>query len=229
LPSFPTRRSSDLAEKQSQPEQAGLRQEDVGEQECRARPKFRITQKTKTPRHGGESDRDRGARVPIVVRMHPASDREDGEELYFETEENYGSCVRFRNGKEFIGPGEFHQDRAGGSEEDEIIPAFAERDRGNADVQNRYVTEERRRIILARGEQHGGKKSAQEAKDHNHLGVQANGEEEGGGGDESHGNEGRNQLDQMIENVRRKNVAIENENASGAEALARDAITARSG
>src|SRR5205085_767784 len=39
----------------------------------------------------------------------------------------------------------------------------------------------------------------------------------------------RPQVDEVIENVGRENVAVENEHAGGAETLARDAIIARSG
>ncbi len=187
--------------------------------------KFPIAQEAKAPRQGGEANRYRGARRPVSRGMEAPGKGVDREKLHFEAEENPKSDVRFRDCEEFIRPRELHQDGAGGREQDEIIPAFAQGDGGDADVQHRDVPEERRRIIHAGREQHRCKETAKQAEDDDHLGVHADGEEERGGRNDGHGSERGNKVDEVIENVRRENVAVEHEHAGGAETLARDAVT----
>ncbi len=149
--------------------------------------------------------------------------------MRFEAKKNGERGVRFPRFEESVGPGKFHEDRSGGGQQNEIVPAFAQRDCGDANIQDRDVAKERGRIIDAGRKQHRGEKSAKQTEHDDHLRVHANREEEGGSGDERHGSEGGDERDQVIENVSRENVAVENEDAGGAETLSRDAITPRGG
>ena len=81
--------------------------------------------------------------------MEPARPGVDGEKLRFESDENREGDVALSDHEKFIGPGKFHDDGAGGGEENEIVPTFPERDGGHADVEDGDVTEERGGIIDA--------------------------------------------------------------------------------
>ena len=124
-------------------------------------------------------------------------------------------------------PGELGQRGAGRREQDEIIPALAQSDGGDADIQDRDVAEERGRIIDTGRKQDGREKSAEQTEDHDDLGVHADSQEKRRARHDRHGSERGNERDQMVENVGRKNISVENQNAGRAETLPGDAVTPR--
>ena len=126
--------------------------------------------------------------------------------------------------KNLNGPGEFDEDRAGRREQNEIIPALAQGDGGDADIEDGDVAEERGRIIDPGRKQDGREKSAEQTEDHDDLRVHADSEEKRRGRHDRHGSERGDECDQMIENVGRKNIPVENQDAGRAEALAGDAV-----
>ena len=150
--------------------------------------------------------------------------RENREELRFEAEENGERDIRFRRFEKLKGPAELDEHRAGRREQDEIIPALAQSDGGDANIQDRDVAEERGRIIDPGRKQDGREKSAEQTEDHDDLGVHADGQEKRRGRHDRHGSKRGNERDQMVENVGRKNISVENQDAGRAEALAGDAV-----
>src|SRR5205085_746391 len=153
-----------------------------------------------------------------------ASEREDREELRFEPEKNRDRSIRLPIIEEPIGPGELYEHGAGRCERDEVIPALSQGDSRDPDIQNRDVTEERGRIIDTGREKDRGKKSAEQTEHDDHLRVHADREEERRRGDDRHRSERGNEGDQMVEDVRRKNISVENQNTGRAKTLPRDAI-----
>src|SRR3954470_4077799 len=139
--------------KQSDAEETGLREKDVSENKRGSEAQGLVTQKTESPGECGEGKRDRGTRRPLRGRMESARPGVDREKLRFESNENREGDAPLSDHEKFVGPCEFHDDRAGGSEEDEVIPAFPQRDGGDADVEDGDVTKKRRRIIDAGREQ----------------------------------------------------------------------------
>src|SRR5205085_4142421 len=69
-----------------------------------------------------------------------------------------------------------------------------------------------------------GEKSAEQTEHDDHLRVHADREEERRRGDDRHRSERGNEGDQMVEDVRRKNISVENQNTGRAKTLPRDAI-----
>ena len=210
--------------KQGEAEETSLRDKDVSEEKRWAEAQGLVTQETKSPGERRERQSDGRTRCPVRGRMEPARPGVNREKLRFESDENREGDVPLFDHEKFIGPREFHQDGAGGREQNQIIPAFAQRDGGNADVQHRDVTEERRRIIDAGRKQDRSEEAAEQAENDDHLRVHADGEEERGRSHDRHGGERGDEIDEVIENVGCENVAVENEHAGGAKTLAGDAV-----
>ena len=150
--------------------------------------------------------------------------RENREELRFEAKKNGERDIRFRRFEKLEGPAEFDEHRAGRREQNEIIPALAQGDGGDANIQDRDVAEERGRIIDPGRKQNGREKSAEQTEDHDDLGVHADSQEKRRARHDRHGSERGNEFDQVVENVGRKNISVENQDAGRAEALAGDAV-----
>ena len=103
--------------------------------------------------------------------------RENREELRFEAKENGERDICLRRFEKLESPAEFGQHRADRREQNEIIPAFAKGDGGDAYIEDRDVAEERGRIIDPSRKQHRREKSAQQTQDHDDLRVHADGQE----------------------------------------------------
>ncbi len=122
-------------------------------------------------------------------------------------------------------PEALDRDRAQCGEKKKIVPAFAQRDGGDAGIEQRDVTESRPRMI-AGSEEEGRKKTANQTEHDHDLRVHAHREEEGRDRDERHERERNRQRDQVVERVRAKRVGVEDEDAGGAKALAGHAVIA---
>ena len=142
----------------------------------------------------------------------------------FETEKTAKRDICFRIVEKLKGPAELDEHRAGRREQDEIIPALAKSDGGDANIQDRDVAEERGRIIDTGRKQDGREKSAEQTEDHDDLGVHADSQEKRRARHDRHGSKRGNERDQVVENVGRKNISVENQDAGRAEALAGDAV-----
>ena len=125
-------------------------------------------------------------------------------------------------------PEAFDCDRAQCGEKKEIVPAFAQRDGGDAGIEQRDVTESRPRMIAGSEEERRKKTAHQTEHDHD-LRVHAHREEEGRDGDERHQRERNRKRDQAVESVRAKSVGVEDEDAGGTKALAGHAVIASGG
>ena len=147
----------------------------------------------------------------LSVGIGAALHRENREELRFEAEKNGERDICLRIFEKLPTPGELGQRGAGRREQDEIIPALAQSDGGDANIQDRDVAEERGRIIDTGRKQDRREKSAEQTEDHDDLGVHADSQEKRRARHDRHGSKRGNELDQMIENMGRKNISVENQ------------------
>ena len=141
-----------------------------------------------------------------------------------ESEENGEGGRCFGGVEEIPGPREFHQHRPNRGEKKQVIPAFAQHDRADADVEQRDVTEQSERMVLSGRKQNRRQKSAEQTEDDDNLRVEHDGEEKCRDRDARHERERRRERNQIVESFRGKDVGVENEDAGGAKALSRDAI-----
>src|SRR5437763_14995844 len=106
--------------KQSEAEQADLREKDVAEKKRRTETQRLVTQETESPGKSRERERDSGTRRPIRGRMEPARPGIDREKLRFESDENREGDVALSDHEQVIGPGKFHDNGAGRGGENAI-------------------------------------------------------------------------------------------------------------
>jgi len=82
------------------------------------------------------------------------------------------------------------QDGSGGSEREQVIPTFPQPNGGDSRIEQRDITEEPKRILLAGRKQRRGQKAANQTEDHHDLRVEAHREKERHDRDDRHENEG---------------------------------------
>ena len=84
-----------------------------------------------------------------------------------------------------------HERGPGGGQRSQEMPAPVQRHHNEPGVEDGDVTEQAQRVVLVGVNQDRRKETAQHAEDGNHHGIEPNGDQEGGGGDERHQQEGR--------------------------------------